>query len=103
MEINEKNLIEYLKANFEWDEKTATENANKILAVLTPTTQWIDVNDTLPPSQLLSLPTAPYYIVKTENFGQQRVMYLENDKGEKEWYSSYIAKLIIPVIQWREQ
>lgn len=57
----------------------------------------------LPIPELFSEPCGTYYMVKTENFGEQKAMYLEDENGNAAWYTSYISMLIVPVISWRHQ
>lgn len=64
---------------------------------------FTDASKTLPVPQSIKILCAPYHIVKTENFGEQRAMYLFDENGENGWYLSYISKLIVPVLAWRKE
>jgi hypothetical protein len=57
--------------------------------------EWIMASTRPPESESLTGECAKYYLVQINGFGEVRAMFLNG-----EWYTSYIAKIIYPVIYW---
>jgi len=59
----------------------------------------INTSERLPEPEPIEEPCARRYLVKVEGFGCSIAMYLI-DEGICGWYTSYISKIIKPVISW---
>ena len=58
------------------------------------------VKNSTPNPDYISDDCATYYLVKVKNYGFQMAMYLEDDLGNKNWYTNYFSKIIKPVTRW---
>lgn len=56
----------------------------------------------LPKAGLLMDVGNVYYLIIIEGFGIKLAMFLENEKGEKDWYTDYTSKIIRDVTHWCE-
>ena len=57
-------------------------------------------NGTPPQSESLSQGVAKYYLVDIEGYGVELAMYMKDDSGVEDWYSSYTSKIFRNVTQW---
>ena len=64
--------------------------------------KFIEIQTELPKAELLSSNSGTYYLIIIEGFGSKLAMFLENENGEKEWYSDYTSKIFRKVISWRK-
>lgn len=93
-------LIEH----FDVSAEEATKIAEKIISFINNKgTTWISTVDSLPEIQDLYDHSNTYYLVKVENFGERRAMFLRDENGAVGWYSSYIDKIIRLVTHYRPE
>lgn len=67
--------------------------------------KYIDVQDKLPtPGDLNSAGTNlnRYYLVIVEGYGAQLAMYLKDEYGKCDWYTSYVSKIFRNVTSYAE-
>ena len=62
--------------------------------------KFIETKNELPKAELLTDNSGTYYLILIEGFGSKLAMFLENENGEKEWYSDYTSKIFRNVICW---
>lgn len=60
--------------------------------------RWI--KDELPHPQSISEPCNDYYLIKPKGFKPEMAMYLEDEKGNIGWYTSYLSKVVVEVEGW---
>ena len=60
--------------------------------------RWVATDTRVPVSDDITSVGADYYLVRLENYRMVLAMFLEG-----EWYTSYISKIIVPVIAWLEE
>lgn len=82
-----------------WRNKIKKENLAKEQKV--QPLSWVNTSDKLPTPYSYDSTCAPYYLVKTEKFGYVLAMFLKDENGECNWYSSYMNKIINPVVKWQ--
>ncbi len=63
---------------------------------------WIKTEDALPIAEsLVDDECSEYYLIKIIGWaGTQQAMYLYDDKGNKNWYTSYVSMIIKEVDSW---
>jgi len=60
--------------------------------------QFVKTKDRLPPSESLNDTCNTYYVVRLEQYGLQKAMYIDNG-----WYLNYFSKIVVPVIEWFDE
>ncbi|MFA6087454.1 hypothetical protein [Mucilaginibacter sp.] len=102
-EKDETKMFNVLVNNFGYPEVEAEQKAKDIINILNGEPSCFTLTDkALPELGELSDPSQPYYIIRVQNYGEHRAMYLRDANGESGWYSSYIAKIVAPVLSWRK-
>lgn len=62
--------------------------------------EFIKTKNRLPNAQLLNSHTGTYHLILIKGYGVKLAMFLENEKGEKDWYSDYTSKVFRDVTSW---
>jgi hypothetical protein len=62
--------------------------------------KFIETKAELPKAELLNSHSGTYHLILIEGFGTKLAMFLEDENGEKGWYSDYTSKIFRNVIYW---
>lgn len=64
--------------------------------------RFISTKESLPEAQKLESDFGTYHLIEIQGYGNKLAMYLEDEKGEKDWYSDYTSKIFREVVSWCE-